>query len=154
MARRPLGFPQGGTNLPLDVIIAQHGTLPDRAHPGIHSDSGQARPMDLAALIASLKSNIYRQGRVRDSIGTVGLTAVRVLEDDPSRSYFFIQNQSAIDTIVVRFGAAPSIGSGGQFVGVAIAPNFGFWEPIMVPTQECWLIASAAAVPYSITFGQ
>jgi hypothetical protein len=154
MARKPLGFPQGGTNLPLDVIIAQRGTLPDRAHPGIHTSGVGGAGPDISALASMLKSSIYRQGRVRDSVGTVGLVAARVLEDDPSRSYFFIQNQSATDIIVVRFGAAPSIGSGGQFVGVAIAPNFGFWEPIMVPTQECWLIASAAAVPYSITFGQ
>lgn len=127
---------------PVDLLATRAGLAPT---PNPASPTEQ--------MLGALLRAIYRQGRVQDVTSLAGTTATRVLDTNEQRSYFFIQNQSAVDTIVIRFGAQPSIGSSGQFVGVAIAPNFGFYEPIMVPVQECWIIASAASVPFCIVHG-
>ena len=63
------------------------------------------------------------------------------------RFYLFIQNQSAVATIVVNFGRAAGATGVVPTDGVIIAANFGFYEPLMVSQDAISVRASAAATP-------
>lgn len=64
------------------------------------------------------------------------------------RSYFFLQNQSAANQIVLGFGSQPGPAGATPVAGLIIAPNFGFYEMLVFVTQQpIWVVASAAPTP-------
>jgi hypothetical protein len=63
------------------------------------------------------------------------------------RSYCMIQNQSGGAQIFVNFGRPPGPVAGAPIDAFILGANLGFYEPIMVPQNEIYVSASAAATP-------
>ena len=70
------------------------------------------------------------------------------VRDGETRSYLFIQNQAAINQMVVGFGQPPGPAGGIPVNGLIIQPNMGFYEMLVFVTQQpIWILGSAAATP-------
>lgn len=136
-----------GSSLPLDRLAR------DKQQPNIPATVRREEPIPHTGGLSEEEMSrviraVYRQGRMKDiPFLAVNTGAQLLLPAQDFRSYIFIQNQSAGDQIIVRFGQAPSFGPGVQGLGVVIPPNFGFYEPILVPLDEVWIIGGAASVP-------
>jgi hypothetical protein len=90
-----------------------------------------------AQFLALLKA-AYRVGEVFQFPFTVGTTAL-MLRPREHRYYCAVQNQSA-NQIVLSIGRPPANINDGIIVGA----NLGFIEPLVVPQQELWVLASGA----------
>jgi len=78
---------------------------------------------------------------------TVGLTAVKVLDVNPSRGYLFIQNQGTNNCFVV-FGGAPV----SPVTGVLIAAG-QYYEPSADVTDSVYVVCSAASQNIQVVEG-
>lgn len=77
---------------------------------------------------------------------------IQLLPEQSDRCYFFIQNQSGVNQIVVNFGAPAGATGLIPVNGVVIQPLPGFYEPIAIPSNEVWVSASAANTPGIIVY--
>ena len=80
-------------------------------------------------------------------------TDALIMRPAEKRGYLLIANQSAANTILIGFGAAPGATGLVPLNGLLLNPG-GAYEPASVPTNEIWVIASAANTPVYLIFSQ
>lgn len=133
-----IGQPGGSTGLSLP------GGLPALPVPPLGPSEADAPlpPWQYEALVAAL----WRQAAVFMQPFTVGTTAI-LLRPAENRKYLFLQNQSATQNMALGLNQPPGPLTGSPVSGLVILSNFGFYEPLVVPQGEIWIIAAAAATP-------
>lgn len=75
--------------------------------------------------------------------GTVPL----LLRPTEKRQYLFIQNQSAANQFTLGINQAPDPPTAVPANGLIIPINLGFYEPLIVPQGEIWVVAAVANTP-------
>lgn len=106
------------------------GLLGALAHSMIFNGTNWQRDYKTANFNANTNSN-------------VGTSSTSILAGSITRKYLLIQNHDDTDSIYINFGAAATTS------GLEIIPG-GNYEPLVVPTDEIFAIADAAATTYTI----
>lgn len=134
---------------------------------GFTSSSGRTAPQRAAADQAQQSQNFDFNGDVfalllrtlwkKTKVLTLPFVAtnaapINILPEQPERCYFFIQNQSGVNQLVVNFGAPAGATGLIPVNGVILQPLPGFYEPIAVPTNEVWVSASAGSTPGIVVY--
>lgn len=91
----------------------------------------------------TLLDAFFRPGDLLQQPFIVGLAPIRLRPAEPRR-YMFIQNQSAVNQLVLGLGKPPGAAGLLPVDGLIIFPNGGFYEPSVVPQKELWVVGSAA----------
>lgn len=136
---------------PIDLMRIQRGEVGPRL-PGAPSPSLDGLSVDdLRALLSA----IWRRGNLITVpfIATNAGNPIKILSAEP-RSYFFIQNQSGANNIIVNFGRPPGAAAAVPADGVIIGAGLGGYEPICVPQDDVYVFASAAATPGVIVYAR
>jgi hypothetical protein len=150
-------------NLPLDLIALRHSAVGDQypAQETIGPSAGlppSLRPKEKEQVMASmiyfspeqlekLLIASWRRGRIITQPFLAQAVAASLLRPQEPRFYLFIQNQSAVNTLVVNFGRDAGAATIVPVDGVVIAANFGFYEPLMVSQDTISVRASGANTP-------
>jgi hypothetical protein len=102
--------------------------------------------------LEKLLVGIWRRGNL--IIQPFSATNVAPIQIRPqeSRFYCFIQNQSGLNQISVNFGRPAGPLGIVPVDGIVIAPNFGFYEPIMVPQDSISVMAAGVNTPGIIIY--
>lgn len=100
----------------------------------------------------ALIRTIWKQGTIAQYPFTVGTAAVRLRPAEP-RQYVFLQNQSGANQMALGIGKPPSAVGVTPVDGLVIGINLSFYEPILVPQDELWIVAAGAGTPGLLLIG-
>lgn len=116
------------------------GLKPPPIKPGPSGQQFYLTQDQLEALLTAVwkRGNLIVQTFVASNAGPI------VLRPQEKRYYFFIQNQSAVNQLSVNFGRAAGPLGIVPVDGIVVAPNFGFYEPLMVPQDAISVMAAGA----------
>jgi len=141
----PIRRPQlRGSLLPPDIDLRSH-IEPSKGggnQPYYPPDMQRAMP---APQFDALVKATRQQGSLQTLPFTADTEAVMYLPRQESRTYLFVQNQDGASQIVVGIGKAPTV-SGTTANGLIIAAGLGFWEPLVCPSDEIWILGMAAGL--------
>lgn len=107
-------------------------------------------PVSFVELWHEQFNEMIRALRNRGDLQQIPFTAqvqAAKLREGETRDYVFIQNQDGANQLIVGFGNPPGIAGTVPVNGLIIPPNLGFYEPLVVPQNDIWVIASAANTP-------
>lgn len=132
---------------PIDLIGRSPDNIPGAGSVPVNPDPGFDSPAFAGAvslvteqLQRILRSN-WKYGKVLQKAFTVGTNAETLLPEDQSRRYLFILNISTVNQLWIGFDVEPNPAA---FIGLPLAINFGFYEPLMVPTNQIYIAGGAA----------
>lgn len=126
---------------------SQQGGGPGGFASGPDPSPGMNSPQYLGAVSIALEQlnrllrASWRYGRILQKPFTVGVTADTLLPVDQERRYLFILNIHAANTLWIGFDAEPN--ATGQ-IGLPLAANNGFYEPLVTPTNQIYIVGSGA----------
>jgi hypothetical protein len=127
--------PAGSGGVPYDLLATRAQSRGRRgATPASGSDP----------LLEMLLYAMQRKAMFNTTPFNYTTTAV-LLRPQEDRGYFFIQNNSLAQTLVVGIGQQPTLTT-----GVVIPPG-GFYEPFQVPQNEIWILGTGADVGIMLT---
>ena len=89
----------------------------------------------------------WRRGNIIVQPFIANAAAPLVIRPQEKRFYLFIQNQSAVNQISVNFGRDAGALGIVPVDGVILAPNLGYYEPLMVSQDTISVRASGAGTP-------
>lgn len=110
--------------------------------PGGNTQLFALTPEQLDALIRAT----FRQNDTFILPFVVGTDPVQ-LRPAENRRYLFVQNQSGANNMALGINGPPGPLTGVPVNGLVIPTNFGFYEPLVVPQGEIWIVAAAANTP-------
>lgn len=95
----------------------------------------------------------YRMGNLTTNPFMVGVAPIK-LRPAERRTYIFIMNQSTTAGVNLGIGINKPPGdlTAVPADAVLIGPNFGYYEPWVVPVGEIWIAATAANTPGYIVY--
>lgn len=149
-------------NLPLDLIALRRNAegggyaAPSDIDPLAklppNMGMGEGGPLDKTFALnwkqlETLLLASWRQGRLIVQPFIATSAAPIIVRPQEPRFYLFIQNQSVVNQLSVNFGRPAGALGIVPVNGIIIAPNFGFYEPLMVPQDEISIIASGVGTP-------
>lgn len=94
----------------------------------------------------ALLEGIWKKEEIYTTPFVAGLIPVK-LRNAENRRYLFIQNQSTINNMAIGFNQPPGALAVAPTNGLIIPFNFGFYEPLVIPQGEIWIVAAANATP-------
>jgi hypothetical protein len=119
--------------------------------PALAGSTGTNAPQaavgsNLADPWRTLLNGILRRCNLQQTFGTVS-TQATLIRPAESRIYLLLQNTSLANQLIVAFGYAPQLVTGGA-TGFVLAPNGGSIEPACIPQQDVWVFGSAAGTTW------
>ena len=134
----------GGASAGMMPVINEQSLGPQAAPGSAEGDPTFALTAEQFRL---LLQGIWRRGRLIVQPFLATNVAPLVLRPQEPRYYCFIQNQSLVNQLAVNFGRPAGFPGIVPVDGIIIPPNFGFYEPLMVPQDEISVTASGINTP-------
>jgi len=149
MAQFP--FRRNPLPVPGDIINEDHA-FAKRAFPPPYGPGGGSVPPQGPALVpgsSNQSSSQYAQyyqrllrGKFMQIPFTAQIAITQIRPEELKRAYMFALNFHAANTIFLGFDTDPNATN-----SVPLAPNFGFYEPWVIPTNAIFVNASGANTP-------
>lgn len=125
-------------------FIAPPMGIPERAQitAGPSESDTPLPPWQFSQLLDALwrRNNVFMQPFLAGAVPIL-------LRPAEKRQYLFIQNQSAANQFTIGINQAPDPPAAVPANGLIIPINLGFYEPLVVPQGEIWVVAAAANTP-------